>query len=259
GESAVARMELAESGRIFPDSASSIRATLAFSNTGEAGISGTMADNGAVTLTPNTADQAIVAGYHNGSGKVVGDAGLTAANIKSGVTIFGVMGSFSGSSTATVHKTGLTTCYDPATNAVVSCAGTGQDGAYATTTGASVPTRFNNNGDGTVTDNLTGLIWLADANGLADGTCSLSDGSSAGGWRLPNTRELYSLIDVSNINPALPAGHPFSGVQAAFHWTSTTNAGGSSVAWYVGFHVGRVGYGNKAANSFYVWPVRGGQ
>ena len=97
--------------------------------------------------------------------------------------------------------------------------------------------RFTDNGDGTVTDNLTALIWLknancfgaknwatalSDANALASGSCGLSDGSIAGGWRLPNGNELHSLIDLAQSNPALPAGHPFTGVQVNLYWTSTT-------------------------------------
>jgi len=45
-----------------------------------------------VAITPGTSAQAISAGYHNGSGSVAGDANLVAANIKAGVTIFGVTG-----------------------------------------------------------------------------------------------------------------------------------------------------------------------
>ena len=70
--------------------------------------------------------------------------------------------------------------------------------------------RFTDNGDGTVTDNLTGLIWLKYANcfgetnwhdaldasnNLTNGQCGLSDGSNLGDWRLPNEGELGSLID----------------------------------------------------------------
>jgi hypothetical protein len=57
-----------------------------------AGTAGTMPNNGAVTITPGTTNQTIAAGYHNGSGVVNGDADLIASNIKSGVNIFGVVG-----------------------------------------------------------------------------------------------------------------------------------------------------------------------
>ena len=77
-------------------------------------------------------------------------------------------------------KTGQTTCYDSG-GAVIACAGTGQDGQYqtgidpvvaptccGTTTAYNTPAwtgvRFTDNGNGTVTDNLTGLIWLKNAN-----------------------------------------------------------------------------------------------
>jgi len=149
--------------------------------------------------------------------------------------------------------------------------------------------RFTNNDDGTVTDNLTGLIWLKDAscsalpntnsNGmapwnnailaaaaLADGTCGLTDGSLAGDWRLPNTKELQSLIDYGFENPALSntagtvrwsSGDPFTDVQSDSYWSSTTNAVSTDLAWWVSLHGGRVESTSKSYNT-YVWPVRGG-
>jgi hypothetical protein len=96
--------------------------------------------------------------------------------------------------------------------------------------------RFTDNQDGTVTDQLTGLVWLknagcftpavwsvalTDVNALASGECGLSDGSTAGQWRLPNLNELESLIDVSASNPALTAGNPFTNVSTGIYWTST--------------------------------------
>jgi Protein of unknown function (DUF1566) len=69
-----------------------------------------------------------------------------------------------------------------------------------------------------VSDQLTGLVWLknaaciapanwasavTDANQLATGQCGLSDGSSAGEWRLPNLIELDSLIDAAASAPAV--------------------------------------------------------
>ncbi len=59
---------------------------------GGAMVTGTMADNGAPTITPGTGAQALSAGYYSG-GSVQGDADLLAANIKSGVNVFGVDGS----------------------------------------------------------------------------------------------------------------------------------------------------------------------
>ncbi|MBP0725525.1 hypothetical protein J5Y03_10030 [Bacillus sp. RG28] len=56
-------------------------------------IVGTMPNNGAVGITPGTTAKAIPTGYHNGSGIVAGDVNLTAANILSGVSIFGIAGS----------------------------------------------------------------------------------------------------------------------------------------------------------------------
>ena len=66
-----------------------------FSNASGAGT-GSMPNNGALTFTPGTAAQTIPAGYHNGSGTVVGDTDLTAGNIKNGVNIFGVTGEYRG-------------------------------------------------------------------------------------------------------------------------------------------------------------------
>lgn len=53
---------------------------------------GTMPNQGAIVITPGTSNKAIAAGYHNGSGYVVGDADLVPANIKSGKNIFNVAG-----------------------------------------------------------------------------------------------------------------------------------------------------------------------
>jgi hypothetical protein len=135
-----------------------------------------------------------------------------------------------------------------------------------------VEPRFTNNGDGTVTDNLTGLIWLqwvncigtrtftnalSEANTLADGSCGLTDGSVAGDWRLPNVRELYSLIDYGHALPTLPSGHPFSGAQSVTYWSSTSDPIGPSSAMVVFFGSGIVV--DIAKGNFYdVWPVRGG-
>ena len=63
---------------------------------------------------------------------------------------------------APLPQTGQVLCYD-SSGSVIPCAGTGQDGALQK--GVELPTpRFSDKSDGTIKDNLTGLIWLKNAN-----------------------------------------------------------------------------------------------
>jgi hypothetical protein len=145
------------------------------------------------------------------------------------------------------------------------------DGALKRGVAWPVP-RFTDNGMGTVTDHLTGLIWLknancfgsrtwsqalADCNALESGSCGLTDGSVAGDWRLPNRKELLSLIDFSRYNPVLPQGYPFINVQSSAYWSSGTSAFITFFAWMVHMSYGYVSNDPKSS-SLYVWPVRGG-
>ena len=99
---------------------------------------------------------------------------------------------------------------------------------------------------------------MAAANTLNDGVCGLSDGSVEGDWRLSNLRELASLIDYGESNPALPSDHPFDGVQLASYWTSTAHTDVVTNAWGVGLAAGNVGFAEQTKVGR-VWPVRGGQ
>jgi hypothetical protein len=138
--------------------------------------------------------------------------------------------------------------------------------------------RFVAGAQGIVTDTLTGLIWLQQAdcfglltwevaltaaNELADGACGLADGSVAGDWRLPNVREQQSLIDYGSVMPALPDPHPFDFPDGwpPPYWTSTTVADDNDLrAWTVGLYNGLVEPDSKAGGSTYrIWPVKGGQ
>jgi len=181
---------------------------------------------------------------------------------------------------AMVPKTGQTTCYDSDGN-TRPCANTGEDGEYQK--GIATTPRFTDHEDGTVTDNLTGLIWLknancfgertwsqalSDCNGLSAGYCGLTDGSIAGDWRLPNRFELESLLDLAYFSPALSntagtgqwtSGDPFTSVQSDFYWSSTTYASTTPSAWSVYMVIGDVYNGNKTLSILHVWPVRGGQ
>jgi hypothetical protein len=75
-------------------------------------------------------------------------------------------------------------------------------------------------------------------------------------WRLPNRRELRSLMDYETRLPALPAGHPFSNVFSGWYWSSTSAAISPSHAWYVHMEGARMFYGGKD-QSYMLWPVRG--
>ncbi len=144
--------------------------------------------------------------------------------------------------------------------------------------------RFTDNSNGTVTDNLTGLIWLQNANvaGVRNWVEALSDvenlnkdgvmnGTIAGDksnggthqkdWRLPNRDELASLTDSSNNNPALPSGYSsfFNSVQPGSYWSSDTLKGGIAYAWIVNLSdLGILDTANKT-ETCYVWPVRAGK
>ncbi|MCP4126446.1 MAG: DUF1566 domain-containing protein, partial [Gammaproteobacteria bacterium] len=292
-----------------------------FSRSGASGLAGTMPNNGAVNFTPGISIQAVPAGYHNGSGVVAGDVNLTSGNIRSGVTIFGVAGdsnvvdTSSGDAVAGDIAIGKKawaggseipgTAY-PApvpitgqTPTVPFTAPAGSDGNLQK--GMVWPNpRFtknidlNRNGDcidggetcdGTVTDNLTGLIWLKDAdcmgqrtwsdaltqisslNSGTDFTCDNYTAGTFSDWRLPNRFELESLLDLRYFNPPLPdttgteqwsSGSPFTGVQLNRYWSGSTYANDTTTAWCVGMPTGYVFNLNKTFNSC-VWPVRGGQ
>ncbi len=161
-------------------------------------------------------------------------------------------------------QTGQVTCHDAAGHPTA-CEGSGQDAAY----GAGRPwpqPRFESDGQ-LVCDRLTGLVWPRQA-ALSEFPLTWVEalGFVAGlnrtgmfgqqDWRLPNRRELRSLIDHQAARPALPTGHPFQDVFQGWYWTSTTAVISPRHAWYVDMGGGRMFYGGKD-QSFMVWPVRG--
>jgi len=76
-------------------------------------------------------------------------------------------------------------------------------------------------------------------------------------WRLPNVKELESLVTKQPNLVAWLNSKGFDGVQQDYYWTSSTYASYTSCAWRVGMHSGIVASHGKAHGS-YVWPVRGG-
>jgi len=181
---------------------------------------------------------------------------------------------------ANVWKTGQTTTFYP-----------GDDG-YLQRGVAWPASRFTDNGNGTITDNLTGLMWLKDANCMAthypwfDTDWAPNDGAvlwqtalnfvagidngnfpncGAGyqDWRLPNVKEFRSLIDHSQSGPALPSGHPFIGSGgSSIFWSSDTYAPEPDSAWTIeswsGVTSGELKLGGMGNFYFGVLPVRAG-
>jgi hypothetical protein len=118
------------------------------------------------------------------------------------------------------------------------------------------------NGDGTVTDTATGLMWQQDTEGLMNWEASLGycENLSLAGfsdWRLPTAKELASILDLSKRNPAIDTDY-FPNTVSFPYWSSTTRANTYVGAWIVGFGDGGV-YDLKKSDSYYVRAVRAGQ
>jgi hypothetical protein len=165
----------------------------------------------------------------------------------------------------TFPASGQQHCYDNV-GMEIDCHGSGQDAEFHS--GLAWPRqRFELRDDGQVRDHLTGLIWPANAN-PAEYPLTWSEALAAvmqlnrdqylgaNDWRLPNRRELRSLVSHQTARPALPSGHPFSNVFPGWYWSSTSYAGNPAHAWYVHMDGGRMFYGGKD-QAFLLWPVRG--
>jgi len=135
--------------------------------------------------------------------------------------------------------------------------------------------RYTDNGDGTVTDSLTGLMWLKDGgcikkrwndslNIIVDFNTSpqryACSGYSANydDWRMPNVKELESMINYETSDAAgwlNSAG--FTNVKYSSYWSSTTSQKSAAQAWMMNMKKSGKLLQNKKS-SYYTWPVRGG-
>ncbi len=143
---------------------------------------------------------------------------------------------------------------------------TGQTQSYTTTFGEDSdytinPPSYTDNGDSTITDNMTGLIWQKEDDDITrnwdDAISCCSDLTLAGysDWRLPSVYELMNVVNCNTFSPSINTSY-FPGTNESYYWSSTTSADSSSYAWYVYFTYGFVNYGGKSNNG-YVRCVRG--
>lgn len=160
-----------------------------------------------------------------------------------------------------------------------------------TTWGATVPDdgtvqagatlRYHDNGDGTITDFNTGLVWekkCSSCGGLHDvintyywssfgdvtiwdwlGDVNIEGGTGFAGhndWRIPNVKELQSIVDYEVFDPSIAPIFGDTGVNSPY-WSASTVANDDELAWVVLFSNSDVNHDEKY-NNYFVRAVRGG-
>jgi hypothetical protein len=136
------------------------------------------------------------------------------------------------------------------------------DGGRFTKTSGSPPS------SGTVTtDNATGLEWIANPTDAGLGSTynwataltnceGLTNYAGHSDWRLPNIKELMSIVDYGTYSPSIDTN--FFTSQSDVYWSSTTGAGSTIYAWVVNFGSGYA-YSDGKSSTYYIRCVRGGQ
>ena len=151
--------------------------------------------------------------------------------------------------------------------------------AYAVSCQNNVPSSnpdsvYTDHGNGTVTDTRTRLMWKKCAEGLSGATCQngsaqlfywddalahaeASTFASYSDWRLPNVRELSSLVEECRQDPAINTNR-FPNTPTWPQWSSSPRADRSDSAWVVGFDIGLHYADDRNFGGNHVRLVRGG-
>lgn len=168
--------------------------------------------------------------------------------------------------TIKTFKTGQANCYNQ-DGLAISCIGTEQDGERQAGNSWPAP-RFTDNGKGAVSDNMTGLAWTKSAHpaGISvnwEEAFQVINQMNSGerhnfghsDWRLPNRRELWSMLDWSGGAPSIPG--IFNDRGGVYYWSSTSEEDDPSRAWQVSFGIfgGEIISDSKTGTAI-VWPVR---
>lgn len=108
---------------------------------------------------------------------------------------------------------------------------------------------YNDNGDDTVTDNCTNLVWQKESGDSmtwadANSYCSALVLASQNDWRLPSISELNSIIEYDKA-PTLDPSFVYKVHEAtpdrSYNWSSTAYLQNDSRAWVVEFYTGGTG------------------
>ena len=216
-----------------------------FSTSTGTSMTGAMPNIGQQIITPGTSSQAITLGYHNGSGIVAGSSNLVPANIRNGVILFGVTGSY---------------------------------------VGGSLDPRFIDNGDGTVTDTATSLMWIKKPHWLPgnfdymnwyDAVSFCNDLIYAGhsDWRLPHvnrldcnsgTLQFFELNGICRQDGDIAYAWKLSIITNSFvirtnndyYWSGTCSSYNDNYSYRLYARDGSVADGTRTIAHGLVWPVR---
>ena len=129
------------------------------------------------------------------------------------------------------------------------------------TTPTTISNHFTDNGNGTITDNLTLLVWQKVSNPNLftwENALVYAEGlnlATASDWRLPNIKELQSLNDETVSNPSVNTTF-FPTIGAHNYWSSTSLPNQTTKAWYWSTIFGVTTYDTKT-NTNFVICVRG--
>ena len=129
------------------------------------------------------------------------------------------------------------------------------------TAGLPNPASYTDNGDGTITDKVTGLVWekspsptVAQCIGSGTATATFPAvtcgqgqalaycAGKGGGWRLPSRVELVSLVDFTIASPGPTINAALPGTPGDRFWTSAPFAASAGFAWYVDFKDGATSF-----------------
>ena len=118
------------------------------------------------------------------------------------------------------------------------------NGAVDVAAGAPNPLAYAVSGDGTVTDQITGLMWQQSVSTTlrtwtdAIATCSTLTLAGHGDWRVPTEIELISLVDSSAASGPTIDATAFPGTPEGYYWSSLPMADSPANAWLVDFNTG---------------------